>query len=260
MPKLTATFITMFKQPVASWLDSSIIARAQEQGVLKCYVESVLESLAFDHHAADDTPYGGGPGELMKIDVIAPLIHQVLGRNQKLHRDKKRVLLMDPGGLPFSQAHAKRLLHFDELIFVCGRYEGIDARIHHYVDEAISIGDYVLSSGDLAAMVIFDSVARMTEGVLGNYESCRLESHSDGRLESSQYTRPSVFQGFLVPEIFQNGNHQAIAKERLKEAAYKTKSLRPDLLLQFPLTTEEMEAVTELEQAALSYPWMKLHE
>ena len=255
MTKLRATFITMFREPLAAWLSSSIVGRAHQRGILQSQVLSILESVSFNHHAVDDTPYGGGPGELMKIDVIAPLVESALALNGERSRKNKRVLLMDPAGALFNHNHAKRLAQYEELIFVCGRYEGIDARIYHFVDEAISIGDYVLSCGDLAAMAIFDATSRLIEGVLGNSQSSVLESHLAGRLESSQYTRPPVYRSYLVPEVLQNGNHQAIMKARLQESIYKTHALRPDLIDSYPLTDDERAALIAARQQ--SYPWDK---
>lgn len=247
----------MFKEPFEAFANSSILARACKKGLLSFHFASLLEEVNFDHHIIDDTPYGGGPGELMKIDIIAPLIEKMLLRNPS-PREKKRVLLMDPAGKPFTQEDAKRLSHYDELLFICGRYEGIDARIYHYIDEAISIGDYVLSSGDLAAMVVCDATARMVEGVLGNFSSTVEESHSFGRLEASHYTRPSSYQGFSVPDALKNGNHKEIEKMRRFESIIKTKKLRPDLLEKFPLSEEEKALIlTPLEKN--DYPWLK-HE
>lgn len=256
---MTATFISMFEEPVLSWLNSSIIARAHKNDIIKTHLESILASVAFNHHAVDDTPYGGGPGELMKINIIAPLIEKALARNPDSERHRKRVLLMDPAGQVFTQTCAKRLSQFDELIFVSGRYEGIDARVHHFVDEAISIGDYVLSSGDVAAMVIFDATVRMIEGVLGNKQSSLTESHAEGRLESSQYTRPPVYQGFAVPPVLQSGNHAEINRARNLESLYRTNLLRPDLIDKFPLTSVEKDML-KLPEKPTSYPWMKSHE
>lgn len=246
----------MFDEPITTVVNSSIIGRAVQSTILSIHVESILSSVA-NHHEIDDTPYGGGPGELMKISVIAPLITKSLARHEHIPRTKKRVLLMDPAGSVFSQADAKRLSTYDELIFVCGRYEGIDARVHNYVDEAISLGDFVLSCGDLAAVAIFDATARMVEGVLGNLESTLHESHVAGRLESSHYTRPKIYDGYEVPAVFQSGNHHAIEQERLRESLQKTRTLRPDLLEKYPLTNVE-HALLSLD-VPTEFPWKKSH-
>ncbi|MCA9507845.1 MAG: tRNA (guanosine(37)-N1)-methyltransferase TrmD, partial [Myxococcales bacterium] len=209
-----AQFIAMFEQPIRAWAESSIIGRAQKNSLIDIHIESILNSVRGNHHKVDDTPYGGGPGELMRIDVVEPLIKKALGRHHDISRAKKRVVMLDPAGTPFNQDHAKRLASYHELIFVCGRYEGIDARIHHFVDEAISLGDFVLSNGDVAAMAVFDACVRMQPGFLGNYSSIEQESHMNHRLEASHYTRPREYHGFLVPQVFQNGNHQEIDKAR----------------------------------------------
>jgi tRNA (guanine37-N1)-methyltransferase len=249
----------MFKEPIESWLSSSIIARAERQGIISVHIESILRDVEFDHHAIDDAPYGGGPGELMRINVIAPLIEKTLNKDRVRTRKKKRVLLMDPAGLLFSQKDAQRLSQYEELIFISGRYEGIDARVHHFVDEAISIGDYVTTSGDLPAMVILDATARMVPGVLGNHGSIVDESHFSGRLEGSHYTRPASYDSLTVPEIFQSGNHSGIAQAKALESLHKTMHIRPDLLEKFPLTQKEAELLARTFDQ-LHYPWMAWHE
>lgn len=256
MTTLHATFIAMFEEPIKSWFESSIIARARQKNILSTEILSILDSVNGNHHKVDDTPYGGGPGELMRIDIIEPLITKALLRNPTLERKKKRVILLDPAGTPFCQQEAKRLAHYEELIFVCGRYEGIDARVHHYIDEAISLGDFVLSGGDLASMAIFDATARMIPGVLGNAQSIEHESHFHGRLESSNYTRPQDYQGHTVPLVYQNGNHQVIATERERESILKTAQLRPDLIRAKPLSDLEIQLLMSTTSNE-SYPWQK---
>ncbi len=247
----------MFEEPIASWLNSSIIARAQRAGVFSAHIESILQSVDNNHHSVDDTPYGGGAGELMRIDVIAPLIEKVLAKNDSIPRQNKRVILMDPAGHVFRQADARRLASYQEIIFVCGRYEGIDARIHHYIDEALSIGDFVLSNGDVAAMAICDATLRMIPSVVHNPDSVAHESHINGRLEASHYTRPKVYQGHEVPPILQSGDHGAIDAHRQAEAAYKTKQLRPDLLAQYPLSEHEQALIKKI---TTPFPWTTHHD
>lgn len=256
---LSATFIAMFEQPIKAWTESSIIGRAQKNSLLDIHIESVLTSVAGNHHKVDDTPYGGGPGELMRIDVIEPLINKALMRRTHIERNEKRVIMLDPAGRPFNQGHAKRLSTYKELIFVCGRYEGIDARIHHYIDEAISVGDFVLSSGDVAAMSVFDACARMVKGVLGNHESTEDESHTTHRLEGSLYTRPAEYQGHKVPQVFQGGNHQHIHHARRKESIVKTARLRPDLIQIQPLDEHEIKILMNPDDSE-PYPWQKHYE
>lgn len=259
MKTFATTFIAMFEEPIAAWLHSSIIARAQRTGIFLPRIESILKSVNNNHHAVDDTPYGGGAGELMRIDVIAPLVEVALAHTPHVARARKRVVLMDPAGAIFDQDHARRLSTYDELIFVCGRYEGIDARIHHYVDEALSVGDFVLSSGDLAAMTICDATLRMIPGVLNNPESIEHESHMKGRLEASHYTRPKVYDAHEVPAILQSGDHKAIERFRTTEAALKTKLLRPDLLARYPLSPHEEQLLAALPPS-VEFPWAPRHE
>lgn len=252
---LHAVFIAMFKEPISSWLKSSIIGRAHQHGLLSSKVISLLEEVVYNHHALDDKPYGGGPGELLKIDVIAPVLNQTLTMRDDIERSQKRVILLDPAGVVFNQEHARRLANYQELIFICGRYEGIDARIYHYVDESLSLGDFVLSSGDIAAMAIFDAIARMIKGVL-NEASLTQESHNQGRLEASSYTRPLTYLGHEVPLLYQSGHHEHIKIAKACESAYRTLKVRPDLLDKHPLSESEKALLSSLKDP--HYPWMKL--
>jgi tRNA (guanine37-N1)-methyltransferase len=257
MSKFHATFISMLKEPLKAWLNASVIGRAQQKAIISTHIIPILERVQ-NHHEIDDTPYGGGAGELMRINIIAPLIEEALCFFSHREREKKRVILMDPAGEPFTQAHAQRLCNYEELIFVSGRYEGIDARVYNFVDEALSLGDFILSGGELAALSIFDASARLIPGVLGNALSLKDESHINGRLESSNYTRPPSYKGFSVPELFQNGNHKYIQEARLKEAVIKTARIRPDLLEDYPL--KPYEAVILKEEYNYAYPWEKIWE
>lgn len=256
-PLFQATFITMFKGVLEPILSSSVLGRAEKKGLIKTNIVSLLHELNNDHHKLDDTPYGGGPGELMRVDVVAPIIDKALTEHPMRDRTKKRIILLDPSGQVFNQACAKRLSTYEELIFVAGRFEGIDARIHHYVDEAISLGDFVLSNGDIAALAIFDATARLIPGVLGNFESIKEESHNQGRLEASLYTRPASYEGHDVPSVLKNGNHEAIARFKKRESAQKTTVLRPDLLMNYPLSEEEKTLLKSDESQ--SYPWQVIH-
>lgn len=248
----------MFEEPIAAWLSSSIVKRAVDKNLVTPQILSILQELNHNHHLADDTPYGGGPGELLRIDVIEPMIEKALTTNSDIARKNKRVLIMDPAGKPFDQADAKRLSCYEELIFVCGRYEGIDARIHHYTDEAISVGDFVLSSGDIAAMAIFDATLRMRKGFLGNFDSITDESHQAHRLEASHYTRPSEYKGHGVPCALKSGDHKKIAQLKKLESIKKTIALRPDLIAKCPLDKNEESLLKDHIKA--SYPWNKYHE
>ncbi len=234
--QLTATFVSLFPQSVDSLVHSSILGRAIKAGIFDIDHEQIRDHALDKHKTVDDTPYSGGPGQLMRVDVVTRAIRAATERNGE---KKRRILLMDPAGKPFTQSDSKRLSEYEHLIFVCGRYEGIDARIHHYVDEAISIGDYILTGGELPALVILDAVARHLPGVLGNECSASSESMSENLLEYSQYTRPVEFEGHQVPDVFIGGNHAQIARERRKEQLLRTKALRPDLYARHSLTKED---------------------
>lgn len=205
-------------------LQTSILGRGVEAGLLDLRVHDLRQWGVGKHRSCDDTPYGGGSGMVMRVDVVDAGLSALRGPDS-------RVLLMDPVGQRFSQAHAERLATLPHLIFVCGHYEGIDARVReHLVDEVFSIGDYVLTGGELPAMVIADAVARLVPGVLGNPDSARTESFSDGLLEAPQYTRPREHRGWEVPEVLLSGHHAQIDAWRRERALALTAANRPDLL------------------------------
>jgi tRNA (guanine37-N1)-methyltransferase len=216
--------LTLHPDLCRSPLSSSILGRAQGSGLIKVGVHDLRDWAEGKHRTADDTPYGGGSGMVMRVDVVDRGIQAVSGEGT-------RVLLMDPAGKPFRQADAQRLTQYDHLLFVCGHYEGIDARVRdHLVDEVFSIGDFVLTGGELPAMVIIDSVARLLPGVLGNPESSRLESFSEGLLEAPQYTRPRVYRDWEVPDVLVSGHHGKIDEWRKQTSRALTGEVRPDLV------------------------------
>lgn len=205
----------------------SIIKRAVDNGILKINFTQ-LRDFAFDKHKhVDDSPFGGGSGMVLKPEPMYRAVRHVLASNENLTR---RIIITDPAGKTFNQAKAKELANFERLIFICGHYEGFDARIYDLADELISIGDYVLTGGELPAMVIVDAVARMLPNVLGSSESAVTDSFFDGILSYPQYTRPRDFEGKVVPEVLLSGNHSEIKKWRMEQALQLTKSRRPDLL------------------------------
>jgi len=215
--------LTLHPDLCRSPLDSSILGRAQGAGLINVDVHDLRDWAEGKHRTADDTPYGGGSGMVMRVDVVDRGIQAVSG-------ESTRVLLMDPVGQPFRQADAQRLTQYDHLVFVCGHYEGIDARVRdHLVDEVFSIGDFVLTGGELPAMVIIDSVARLLPGVLGNPDSSRTESFADGLLEAPQYTRPRVYKDWEVPEVLVGGHHGKIDEWRKQASKAITAEIRPDL-------------------------------
>jgi len=213
-------FPDMFTSPFAQ----SIIGKAVEKGLLGIATHQLRNYAAGRHQVTDDTPYGGGDGMVMKPEPVWHGIQDMRQRYPEAH-----VVLMTPQGQRFNQAEAERLAQKQALVFVCGRYEGFDERIRSYVDAEYSIGDYVLTGGELPAMVIMDAVARLVPGVLGNAGSARQDSHSDGLLEFPHYTRPAEFRGEKVPDVLLSGNHARIEEWRHNEQLKRTEERRPDL-------------------------------
>lgn len=219
----------------------SILGKALDKGLIQLGVHNLRDWAEGRHQVTDDTPYGGGDGMVMKVEPVARALTDL--RQQS---PGTRVLLMSPQGQPFSQAIARRLSREESLTFVCGRYEGFDERIRSLVDEEVSLGDFVLTGGELAAMAMIDAVSRLLPGVLGSAGSAESDSHSDGLLEYPQYTRPADFNGQKVPEILLSGNHQKIAEWRRREQLRRTLQRRPDLLQAVPLSDQDLCILEEL--------------
>lgn len=215
--------LSLFPGIVASFFESSIMARAVERGLVGYELVDIRDFALDRHRTCDDAPYGGGAGMVLKPEPLALALDSLSGK-------EKRVIYPSPSGRPFTQGLAKELAAEDELVFICGRYEGIDQRIIDlYVDDEISIGDYVISSGEVAALVIIDGVYRLLEGVI-NGESLSEESFTGGLLEYPHYTRPRVFRNCPVPDILVSGNHGEIDKWRHEMRLEKTMKYRPELL------------------------------
>lgn len=223
------TVLTLFPEMILQAVSHSIIGRAIGNKILDIKVLDIRDFATDKHKTVDDEPYGGGAGMVMKVDVVVAAI-----REAKKASQGAKVVLMSASGRPFNQAVAKRYAsHLGGIILVCGHYEGVDERVAaHYVDEEVSVGDFVLSGGEIPALAILDATARLLPGVLGNAESLDVESHENGLLESPQYTRPQVFEGHEVPAVLLSGNHKEIELFRTKEAIEKTKRMRPDIKLQ----------------------------
>ena len=217
--------LTLFPELFASPFAASILGKAQERDLLTVDAHNLRDWAQGKHRVTDDTPYGGGDGMVLKPDPIARALHSL--REQA---PTSRVLLMTPQGRPFSQRDAERLSCEPGLIILCGRYEGVDERVRSLVDEELSIGDFVLTGGEPAAMVVVDAVARLIPGVLGSSGSAASDSFSDGLLEYPQYTRPADFEGQLVPDVLLSGHHAAIDVWRRHEQLRRTLKRRPDLL------------------------------
>ena len=216
--------LTLFPAIAAVPLGESMIGKAQQRGLVTIAVHNLRDWTRDKHRMADDAPYGGSQGMVMKCEPIFEAI-------ESLRTPESRVILMSPAGRPFNQAQAAEYAKCPHLIVLCGHYEGIDQRvIDHLIDEEISIGDYVLTNGALAAAVFTDAVVRLLPGVLGDENSAPDDSFSSGLLEFPQYTRPVEFRGWRVPAILLSGNHAAIAGWRRERALEKTRRVRPDLL------------------------------
>ena len=229
---IVSLFPSMFSGP----FDDSIIRRACDKGLLDIHILNPRD-FAFDRHKhVDDSPFGGGSGMVLKPE---PMFRAMRFLTETTNIARRRVLLMSPDGATFSQKKAKELADFDQLIFICGHYEGFDARITELADEILSIGDYVLTGGELPAMVMVDAVARMLPGVLGSEESAPTDSFYHGLLEYPQYTRPRDYHGRIVPEVLFSGDHARIAAWRRHESLRLTLERRPDLLEAAELTEED---------------------
>jgi tRNA (guanine37-N1)-methyltransferase len=233
--------LTLFPEIFLSPLEGSIIGKARKEGLITVNLINIRDYAEGRHRVTDDYPYGGGRGMIMKPEPLIRGIKAVIAEHPEA-----RVILMTPQGSPLKQEMAKRLARLSRICLVCGRYEGVDERVRGYVDEEISIGDYVLTGGELAALVVVDAVARLIPGVLGDESSSAEDSFSQGLLEYPQYTRPRDFEGKTVPEILLSGDHQAIERWRRREALRRTWERRPDLLADAGLSEEDQELFDEL--------------
>lgn len=226
MRTLRFDIVSIFPGMFASPFGDSIIQRAREAGLLDIHVHDLRDYSLNKHRKVDDSPFGGGVGMVMNVEPIARAITAV-----KKEVPETRTILLSPGGRPFDQEKAWELSRLPSLTLICGRYEGIDERIRlHYVDEEISIGDYVLTGGELPAMVLVEAISRLLPGVLGDPESVVEESFHDDLLEYPQYTRPRDYEGLKVPEILVSGDPKKIRDWQKAEAIKKTAQVRPDLL------------------------------
>ena len=214
--------VTIFPRMFEAVLGESIIKRAQEKGVLQIALHDLRDYTHDKHRSVDDRPYGGGPGMVMRPEPIFEAVEAIKTENC-------RTILMSPQGERFSTPMAQRLSAVERLIVVCGHYEGVDERVKTVVDESVSIGDYVLTGGELPAMVLIDAVARFLPGVIGHAQAAAEDSFAAGWLEHPQYTRPPVFRGMAVPDILLSGDHKQVAHWRKLQSVAKTLQLRPDL-------------------------------
>ena len=236
--------LTLFPGMFESPLRESIVGKAQERGLIRVRVHNIRDFAVDKHQVTDDRPFGGGEGMVMKPEPVVSLLETL-----RAEEPQPRVVLLSPQGRVFEQECAWRWSALPRLALICGRYEGVDERVAEaFTDEQISLGDYVLTGGELAAMVVVDAVTRLLPGVLGNAASARSESFSEPVLEFPQYTRPRDFRGHKVPEILLSGDHEAIHRWRRGEALLRTKLRRPDLFARLELTPTDLKLLHRAEE------------
>jgi tRNA (guanine37-N1)-methyltransferase len=244
--------MTLFPGMFCGPFEGSIIRRAREAGLISLAVHNIRDWAPGKHHQCDDTPYGGGGGMVMKPEPIFNAVEAVLGMEAG-DPAPCPIVLLTPQGRPFTQQVALELSRHERLALICGRYEGVDERVRaHLVTDEISIGDYVLSGGELAAMVIVDAVTRLLPDALGDPAATLYDSHSSGLLEHPHYTRPAVFRGWPVPEILLSGHHANLTRWRREASLRRTWERRPDLLQKAPLSEADRAYVEALQAEATS--------
>jgi tRNA (guanine37-N1)-methyltransferase len=228
--------ITLFPEILRGGLGESILGRAQERGLVEVHLHQLRDYTTDRHRTVDDKPYGGGPGMLLKCEPVFRAVEHV----RSLDAETGRVVLLSPGGRLFCQERARGWSQGPRIIFLCGHYEGVDDRVReHLVDEEVSIGDYVLTNGAVAALVVIDATVRLIPDAVGNEASLAEESFSRGLLEAPQYTRPEDFQGWRVPEVLLSGDHGKIGAWRHRQSLRRTAETRPDLYEKFQQTKEQ---------------------
>jgi len=235
--------LCLFPEMFASPFAQSIIKRAKERGLIDIMIHNIRDYTHDKHRTVDDYLYGGGPGMVLKPEPVFEAAEAV---KQQLNTSEIPIILLTPQGRLFNQQVARELALYPQLMLICGHYEGIDERVHrHLATDEISIGDYVLSSGELAAMVVVDAIVRLIPGVLGSPMSASSDSHSGGLLEYPQYTRPRVYRGWSAPSVLLSGNHGEIACWRRRQAILRTVKQRPDLMKKATLSDKEKEWISE---------------
>ena len=248
---------TLLPEIFPPYLESSILNRARQKGLIDVRVHNIRDYTHDKHHTTDDTPYGGGGGMVMKPEPVFEAIESVLGlatppsdpAPASPHKGAVNIpiILLTPQGRVFTQRVAEELSHHERIVFICGRYEGVDERIReHLVTDEISIGDYVLTGGELPALMIIDAVSRLLPGVLGDPTGAEDDSHSMGLLEYPHYTKPPEFRGWKVPDVLASGNHAKINKWRREQALTRTFNKRPDMLEKAELTEKEKKFIAGL--------------
>jgi tRNA (guanine37-N1)-methyltransferase len=236
--------LTLFPNMFSSPFQESILGKAIQKGLVDLRITNIRDFALDKHQVVDDSPYGGGQGMVMKVEPIARALEWATSEDPS-----SWTIYLTPQGRPFNQEKARDLSSRSHLVLLCGRYEGVDERVREmFIDEEVSIGDYVLTGGELAAMVIIDAVSRLLPGVLGSDQSAEDDTFTNALLEYPQYTRPFDFRGSSVPEILLSGNHAAVSLWRRKEALRRTAVRRPDLLTKAKLTREDEELLEGIRQ------------
>ncbi|ROX80825.1 tRNA (guanosine(37)-N1)-methyltransferase TrmD [Enterococcus durans] len=237
--------LTLFPRMFEGPMGESIIGKAVNKGLLDIDISNFRDYSDNKHQTVDDYPYGGGAGMLLKVQ---PIYDNIKAIEEAAPETKKRVILLDPAGKQFDQKMAEEFSQEEHLVFICGHYEGYDERIRSLVTDEVSLGDYVLTGGELGAMVMIDATVRLLPDVLGNQTSAQTDSYSTGLLEHPQYTRPAEYKGMKVPEVLTNGNHKLIEEWQLKESLRRTYLRRPDLLEQLEMTPQMLKFLEEIKQ------------
>jgi tRNA (guanine37-N1)-methyltransferase len=242
---------TLFPEICAAYLQESILKRAQAAGLIEVRLHDIRDHAEGKHRVTDDLPYGGGGGMVMKPEPVFAAVESALG--DESGRAALPIILLTPQGRPFNHAVAQELARQPRLALVCGRYEGFDERIRqHLATDEISLGDFVLTGGELAALAVLDAVTRLLPGALGDPTGAQDDSHAEGLLEYPHYTRPPEFRGWAVPEVLLSGDHARIARWRRQESLRRTFLRRPDMLLKLDLSEEDRAFLSEVAQALVS--------
>lgn len=242
--KMVIDVITLFPEIIRTYLSCGVLKKAIDESMIQVRIHNLRDFTRDRHRTVDDYPYGGGSGMVMKPEPLFDAIEHI-----KSDGIERLIILLTPQGKKFNQQMARALSEEKRgLVFICGRYEAIDERVRAIVDDEISIGDYVLTGGELAALVIIDAVSRLLPGVLGNYDSTIEESFEWGILDYPHYTRPPEFRGMKVPDILLSGDHEAIRRWRRKEALRRTLQRRPDLLEKAVLSEEDLILIKEIKE------------
>jgi len=239
---------TLLPEVFPAYLETSILKRARERGLIDVRIHNIRDYTHDRHHTTDDLPYGGGGGMVMKPEPVFEAVESTLGSRIGAAPRTVPVILLTPQGRVFDQRVAEKLSHYEKIALICGRYEGVDERIReHLVTDEISIGDYVLTGGELPALILIDAVSRLLPDVLGDPTGAQDDSHASGLLEYPHYTRPPEFQGWKVPDILLSGDHGKIEKWRREQSLLRTYKKRPDLLEKAELTKEDVKYLERLK-------------